>query len=73
VHPNNKLTINAIEAAPLESFSSEVCALRHASSEFEVPILILGRTCEPTRGPEGAERQRLGRGQGRGAHRSGCI
>ncbi|KAI0254133.1 epsilon subunit of F1F0-ATP synthase N-terminal domain-containing protein [Lactifluus subvellereus] len=23
VHPNNKLTVNAIEAAPLESFSSE--------------------------------------------------
>jgi F-type H+-transporting ATPase subunit delta len=28
VHPNNKLTINAIEAAPLEDFSSEVRA-RH--------------------------------------------
>jgi F-type H+-transporting ATPase subunit delta len=26
VHPNNKLTINAIEAAPLEDFSSEVHA-----------------------------------------------
>jgi len=24
VHPNNKLTINAVEAAPLEDFSSEV-------------------------------------------------
>lgn len=24
VHPNNKLTINAVEAAPLESFSTEV-------------------------------------------------
>jgi len=23
VHPNNKLTVNAIEAAPLEDFSSE--------------------------------------------------
>ena len=28
MHPNNKLTINAIEAAPLEDFSSEVRA-RH--------------------------------------------
>ena len=27
MHPNNKLTINAIEAAPLEDFSSEVYAL----------------------------------------------
>ena len=25
VHPNNSLTINAVEAAPLESFSPEVC------------------------------------------------
>lgn len=25
VHPNNKLTINAVEAAPLEDFSVEVC------------------------------------------------
>ncbi len=25
MHPNNKLTINAIEAAPLEDFSPEVC------------------------------------------------
>ena len=24
VHPNNKLTINAVEAAPLEDFSQEV-------------------------------------------------
>ena len=24
VHPNNKLTINAVEAAPLEDFSPEV-------------------------------------------------
>ena len=24
VHPNNKLTINAVEAAPLEAFSAEV-------------------------------------------------
>ena len=24
VHPNNKLTINAVEAAPLEDFSAEV-------------------------------------------------
>jgi F-type H+-transporting ATPase subunit delta len=28
VHPNNKLTVNAIEAAPLENFSSEVCTWR---------------------------------------------
>ena len=27
MHPNNKLTINAIEAAPLEDFSSEVYTL----------------------------------------------
>ena len=25
VHPNNKLTINAVEAAPLDAFSVEVC------------------------------------------------
>ena len=27
VHPNNKLTINVVEAAPLETFSAEVCSL----------------------------------------------
>jgi hypothetical protein len=27
VHPNNKLTVNAIEAAPLEHFSLEVSTL----------------------------------------------
>lgn len=27
VHPNNSLTINAVEAAPLEDFSPEVCRL----------------------------------------------
>ena len=27
VHPNNKLTINAVEAAPLEAFSAEVRAI----------------------------------------------
>lgn len=27
VHPNNSLTINAVEAAPLEDFSPEVCCL----------------------------------------------
>ena len=26
VHPNNRLTINAVEAAPLEDFSLEVCS-----------------------------------------------
>lgn len=30
VHPNNKLTINAVEAAPLEAFSVEVSRLYHA-------------------------------------------
>ena len=28
MHPNNKLTVNAIEAAPLEEFSPEVCTRR---------------------------------------------
>ena len=27
VHPNNKLTINVVEAAPLEDFSIEVCSV----------------------------------------------
>ena len=31
VHPNNKLTINAVEAAPLEAFSVEVSCPYHAS------------------------------------------
>ena len=35
VHPNNKLTINAVEAAPLEDFSSEVIL-----SNFSEPPLI---------------------------------
>lgn len=28
MHPNNRLTVNAIEAAPLEDFSPEVCPRR---------------------------------------------
>lgn len=35
VHPNNKLTINAVEAAPLEDFSSEV---RHSFTLFPFPF-----------------------------------
>ena len=48
VHPNNKLTINAVEAAPLEDFSLEVCAMpitpsdrnghSNGSSRLFVPI-----------------------------------
>ena len=30
VHPNNKLTINAVEAAPLDAFSAEVSRPFHA-------------------------------------------
>lgn len=30
VHPNNKLTINAVEAAPLEDFSLEVRVHTHS-------------------------------------------
>lgn len=30
VHPNNKLTINAVEAAPLDAFSVEVRLFPHA-------------------------------------------
>lgn len=46
VHPNNTLTINVVEAAPLEDFSPEVCwlslvcyALTHITHRLSV------RTC----------------------------
>ena len=33
MHPNNKLTINVVEAAPLENFSVEVCsAMRYPNT-----------------------------------------
>jgi F-type H+-transporting ATPase subunit delta len=33
VHPNNKLTINVVEAAPLEDFSSEVGCLFYSVTD----------------------------------------
>jgi hypothetical protein len=57
VHPNNKLTINAIEAAPLEDFSPEVCTsdgMRGLILKFLISVLIPGCSCEPSRGPKGA-------------------
>ena len=42
VHPNNKLTINAIEAAPLEEFSLEVtCTTRHAHAKMNLIMITL--------------------------------
>jgi hypothetical protein len=35
VHPNNKLTINAVEAAPLEDFSPEVRNNSTTTAEFK--------------------------------------
>ena len=41
VHPNNKLIINAIEAAPLEDFSLEVtCTTRHAQAKMNLTTMI---------------------------------
>lgn len=34
MHPNNKLTINVVEAAPLEDFSLEVRYLYHCSDVY---------------------------------------
>ena len=42
MHPNNKLTINAIEAAPLEEFSLEVtCTTRHAQAKMNLIMITL--------------------------------
>lgn len=52
VHPNNKLTINAIEAAPLEDFSPEVRpshVLAYITSKL---CSSSGRSCEPSRSSE---------------------
>ena len=35
VHPNNKLTINAVEAAPLEDFSVEVGVIGYPVTTFD--------------------------------------
>ena len=40
MHPNNKLTINAIEAAPLEEFSQEVHA-RHSMHRFNMKLIMI--------------------------------
>ena len=42
MHPNNKLTINAIEAAPLEDFSPEVtCLARRAQIHMKLTMISL--------------------------------
>lgn len=42
MHPNNKLTINAIEAAPLEDFSLEVtCMARCAQAHMKLTMIPL--------------------------------
>jgi F-type H+-transporting ATPase subunit delta len=41
VHPNNKLTINAIEAAPLEDFSSEVCTCTALNAQVNMKLIMI--------------------------------
>lgn len=38
MHPNNKLTINAVEAAPLDDFSPEVYSYAVLCHEFKFTI-----------------------------------
>lgn len=47
VHPNNKLTINAVEAAPLEDFSLEVRILIFI--QWWVLTICVGYSCQPGR------------------------
>lgn len=40
MHPNNKLTINAIEAAPLEDFSSEVHTYTPLNAQVNMKLIM---------------------------------
>lgn len=41
VHPNNRLTINVVEAAPLEDFSVEVCSVMRYPNTFDLTGLFI--------------------------------
>lgn len=49
VHPNNKLTINAVEAAPLEDFSLEVRISVFFFIQWCMLIICVGYSCQPGR------------------------
>lgn len=71
VHPNNKLTVNVIEAAPLDAFSAEVSLHKFGTillltSSLAVPIFT-GCPLQLAGGFEGCKRKRLGGGQAGGA------
>lgn len=71
VHPNNKLTVNVIEAAPLDAFSAEVSfhefgAVLLLTSSLAVAILA-GCPLQLAGGFEGCKWKRIGGGQVRGA------
>lgn len=64
MHPNNKLTINAVEAAPIDDFSAEVSYLmlvRHFIADSPLPE---GRAVKFGRGTEGRWWKRVRGGQG---------
>ena len=41
MHPNNKLTINVVEAAPLEDFSIEVCSVMGYQNTLSMTDLFI--------------------------------
>lgn len=61
VHPNNKLTINAVEAAPLEDFSVEVGSPVDLSIQTDL-LCNTGNTCKSPRGVESRSRKWVRRG-----------
>ena len=41
MHPNNRLTINVVEAAPLEDFSIEVCSVMRYPNTLSLTDLFM--------------------------------
>ena len=65
VHPNNKLTVNVVEAAPLDAFSAEVSLVQYLAYVLYthgIPFHV-GCSRKLAGGFEGGQRKRLGAGQ----------
>lgn len=67
VHPNNKLTINVVEAAPLDAFSPEVSSRRRLNWSNNLTIFP-GCTIKSAGSVEGRGRKRVRGRQARSSH-----
>lgn len=73
IHPNNKLTINVVEAAPLEDFSVEVSIIQYMTMYNYLTQCRQGRALELARSPQSSRRKWFRSRKVGGSHRGGCI